>query len=84
MNMQKNFGFKMFFKAASNVARQTALGACRNQVSAAGHSCDNVAQCRLTMMLSLHRVPVPCPNGILKSSKEKALDGIHPSKSAAK
>jgi hypothetical protein len=35
------------------------------------------------MWLSLHRFLDACPNGILKVSKEKASDGIHPSKSAS-
>ena len=33
--------------------------------------------------LSLHPLLDACPNGIVKFSKEKAWDGIHPSKSSA-
>ena len=88
MNIKKNFGFKLFLKMASNVARSdTDIGSIRSPAEISflrWAICVTMSlNAAREMWLSLHRFPDACPNGILKVSKEKASDGIHPSKSAS-
>jgi hypothetical protein len=91
MNIQKNFGLKILLKVASNVARSdTDIGHHWAPASQESGSCGGplMSQCHPMQpencWLSLHPLPDACPNGILKFSEEKASDGIHRSKSAAR
>jgi hypothetical protein len=71
------------WRVRTRISDSIGRGHHRNQVPVVVDLCHNVTQMQPeNCWLSLHHVPDRCPNGILKFSKEKASDGIHPSKSA--